>query len=79
MRLFGIIEFLVITYYFHTNLDNPEMIDLNDMTDRVFQEMDSNRDKKVTKDEFVQACLSNKNISGMLAKKMLKIVSTDTI
>ena len=55
------------------------MIDLNDMTDRVFQEMDSNRDKKVTKDEFVQACLSNKNISGMLAKKMLKIVSTDTI
>ena len=59
--------------------DNPEMMKLDEMTEKVFQEMDLNNDNKVTKDEFVQACLSNKNISGMLAKKMVKIISTDTM
>ena len=60
-------------------LDNPEMMKLDEMAEKVFQEMDLNHDNKITKDEFVQACLSNKNISGMLAKKMVKIISTDTI
>ena len=49
------------------------------MTERVFQEMDLNCDNKVTKEEFVEACLNNKNVSEMLANKMLKVITTDTM
>ena len=54
------------------------MIKSDEMAERAFNEMDVNKDNKVTKDEFIDACLKNNTISGMLAKKVLKIVTTDT-
>ena len=53
------------------------MINSDEMAERVFNEMDINNDNQVTKDEFLDVCLKNNTISGMLANKVLKIVSTD--
>ena len=57
--------------------DNPEMINMEEMSNRVFQEMDVNEDNKVTKEEFIEACLRNNTISEMLVSKVLKVISTD--
>ena len=59
--------------------DNPEMLNLNEMAARAFNEMDVNHDNKVTKDEFFKACMKNDTIAGMLANKVLKVVSTDIV
>ena len=48
------------------------------MAENVFNEMDMNQDKKVTKEEFIEVCLRNNTISGMLANKVLKVITTDT-
>ena len=58
-------------------IDNPEMINWDEMSARIFTEMDINEDNKITKEEFIQACLRNNTVSEMLAKKILKVISTD--
>ena len=58
-------------------IDNPEMINWDEMSARIFTEMDINEDNKITKEEFIQACLKNNTVSEMLAKKILKVISTD--
>merc|ERR1712020_391377 len=58
-------------------LNNPEMINWDEMSARIFTEMDINEDNKITKEEFIQACLRNNTVSEMLAKKILKVISTD--
>ena len=55
------------------------MLTANEVAARVFNEMDINKDMKVTKDEFFKACMRNDTISGMLANKVLKVVSTDIV
>ena len=53
------------------------MINWDEMSARIFREMDINEDNKITKEEFIGACLRNNTISEMLAKKVLKVISTD--
>ena len=53
------------------------MISIDEMSNRVFNEMDINQDNKVTKEEFIEACLKNNTISQMLVNKVLKVISTD--
>ena len=67
---------MMLFYQFYF-LDNPEMINMEEMSNRVFQEMDVNEDNKVTKEEFIEACLRNNTISEMLVSKVLKVISTD--
>jgi len=43
------------------------------MADDAFTEMDVDKDGKVTKEEFIQACLSHEKISSMLALKITDI------
>ena len=50
---------------------------MEEMSNRVFQEMDVNEDNKVTKEEFIEVCLRNNTVSEMLAQKVLKVISTD--
>ena len=53
------------------------MINCNEMSERIFKEMDINQDNKVTKEEFIEVCLKNNTISEMLAQKVLKVISSD--
>ena len=53
------------------------MINWDEMSDRIFKEMDLNQDNKVTKEEFIEVCLRNDTVSEMLAQKVLKVISTD--
>ena len=47
------------------------------MADDVFTEMDVDKDGKVTKEEFIQACLSHEKISSMMALKITDIFIPD--
>ena len=40
---------------------------------QAFKEMDANDDRKVTKEEFVMACLNDDTISQMLARKLIDV------
>ena len=53
------------------------MMSPDEMSNRVFKEMDINHDSKITKEEFIQVCLKNYTISETLARKILKVISTD--
>ena len=43
----------------------------------LFQEMDKNDDGQITKEEFIAACLGQKEISKMLAIKIIDIFIED--
>ena len=47
------------------------------MADDAFAEMDVDKDGKVTKEEFIQACLSHEKISSMMALKITDIFIPD--
>ena len=47
------------------------------MADDAFTEMDVDKDGKVTKEEFIQACLSHEKISSMMALKITYIFIPD--
>ena len=47
------------------------------MADDAFTEMDVDRDGKVTKEEFIQTCLSHENISSMMARKITDMFIPD--
>lgn len=47
------------------------------MADDAFTEMDVDKDGKVTKEEFIQACLSHEKISSMMALKITDIFIPD--
>jgi len=68
---------IINLFVFFSLIDNPEMINWDEMSARIFTEMDINEDNKITKEEFIQACLRNNTVSEMLAKKILKVISTD--
>ena len=53
------------------------MMSPEEMSNKVFREMDLNYDCKVTKEEFIEACFKSNTMSETLAKKVLKIISTD--
>ena len=53
------------------------MMSPDEMSNKVFKEMDINHDSKITKEEFIQVCLKNYTISETLATKVLKVISTD--
>ena len=44
-----------------------------ELASKAFQEMDSNADDKVTEEEFVKACLSNKSITQKLTLKVIDL------
>ena len=54
-----------------------EMMSPDEMSKKVFKEMDINHDSKITKEEFIQVCLKNYTISETLARKFLQVISTD--
>ena len=54
----------------HQQLDNT-IQDL--LVEKAFIEMDINADGKVTSDEFIKACLSQKKFSTMLTLKLIKV------
>ena len=54
------------------------MMNCDEMAETIFNEMDLNRDNKVTEKEFIQVCMKNNTISSMLATNILKIITTDT-
>ena len=68
---------LIKSFFPIHSIDNPEMMSPDEMSNRVFKEMDINHDSKITKEEFIQVCLKNYTISETLARKVLKVISTD--
>ncbi len=64
-------------FTFLFEIDNPHRTRATKMAEIVFKEMDLNGDNKVTKDEFVTACLKNNHICTMLCSKILEIAGSD--
>ena len=57
--------------------ENPNIAAQNMIAKTAFAEMDKNEDGKVSKDEFVRACMGQHEISKMLALKIIDIFVED--
>ena len=57
--------------------DNPDHSSNQELASTAFKEMDKDQDGKVTKEEFVDACLSQARISSMLALKLVDLFVTE--
>ena len=56
------------------NADDLQSVQTNaKMADEAFTEMDVDKDGKVTKEEFIKACLAHEKISSMMALKIIDI------
>jgi len=58
-------------------LQNQDLANEEDLAKVVFQEMDKNKDGKVTCQEFISACLGREEISKLLAINIIDIFVTD--
>lgn len=56
--------------------DNPTMASEKALADTAFNEMDKDKDAKVTKEEFTSACMTHEKISSMLTLKMVDVFVT---
>ena len=64
----------VIRYLFQMFLNNEQDKGAEEaLAIQAFKEMDANDDGKVTKEEFVMACLNDDTISQMLARKLIDV------
>ena len=69
----------VIICLFQTGkIDNPDHLNQQDMSKLAFGEADFNHDNKITKDEFIKACLGSDKIVAVLAFKMIDVVSAES-
>jgi len=59
-------------------IDNPDHLNQQDMSKLAFGEADFNHDNKITKDEFIKACLGSDKIVAVLAFKMIDVVSAES-
>ena len=59
--------------YLFTFEDNPKGYNADTLGAMAFQEMDINHDGWVTEEEFISACFSHKQISTMLALKIIDV------
>lgn len=59
--------------YMFTIQDNPKGYTAETLGAMAFQEMDTNHDGWVTEKEFITACFSQKQISTMLALKIIDV------
>ena len=57
--------------------DNPSAQPSDELAKLAFTEMDQDQDGKITKQEFVAACLARQQISKMLALKIINIFVED--
>merc|ERR1711936_776800 len=57
--------------------DDPNIGAKNTIAKSAFAEMDKNKDGKVTKEEFIRACLEQEEISKILAMKVIDIFVED--
>ena len=64
---------LIKSMYGLLKLDNPNIAAQDVIAKTAFAEMDKNEDGKVTKEEFVMACMGQQEISEMLSLKILDI------
>ena len=48
-------------------------LDMEDIAQEAFREMDANEDSHISLDEFVNACLSNKKSSSVLTMKVVNL------
>ena len=53
--------------------DNPEQASQETLADLAFKEMDVDSDGKITKSEFVAACMAQEKISSMLALRIIDV------
>jgi Ca2+-binding EF-hand superfamily protein len=53
--------------------DNPTQATDKFLAEAAFKEMDTDGDSKVTKEEFIRACIANEKITSMLALKIVDI------
>lgn len=60
-------------WYMISLKDNPKGFNADTLGAMAFQEMDKNHDGWVTEQEFVDACFSQKEISTMLALKIIDV------
>ena len=66
-----------------------EMYNVIDMSERppgmnpisfanfIFNDMDTNRDGQISKEEFIKACLDNESFSSILAMKLIESISAN--
>ena len=47
------------------------------LAEKAFEEMDKDGDSKITKEEFIRACLSNEKITSCLALKIIELFEPD--
>ena len=57
--------------------DNPEQASQDTLAYQAFKEMDVNDDGKITKGEFVNACMKQERISSLLALKIIDVFVAD--
>ena len=57
--------------------EDPNIASKNLVAKTAFAEMDKDKDGKVTKEEFLKACLGQEEISKMLALKIVDIFVDD--
>ena len=58
-------------------MDNPDDLNCTELAKVAFENMDFNKDNKITKEEFVRAAMGSDKIVGVLAYKVLDLVTTD--
>jgi len=68
---------LIKDMYGLLNSENPEELSKDLIAKSAFAEMDKDEDGKITKDEFVGACLGQEQFSKMLALKIIDIFVED--
>jgi len=59
--------------YMITIKDNPNGYNADTLGNMAFQEMDTNHDGWITEEEFITACFAQKQISTMLALKIIDV------
>jgi len=64
---------LIKDMYGLLNNDNPEQASEKFIATSAFAEMDKDADGKITKEEFISACLGQEQFSKMLALKMVEM------
>merc|ERR1711892_1430665 len=64
---------LVKAMYGLLKTDNPNLSTSDNVAMATFNEMDKNRDGKITKEEFIRACLGREVFSKMIAAKAIDI------
>ena len=64
---------LVKAMYGLLKLENPNLSTSDNVARATFNEMDKNRDGKITREEFIQACLGREVFSRMVTAKAIDI------